>query len=184
MQSQRKTSGLPRCAIVVMGVSGSGKSTLIADLAAQLDCPAYEGDSFHAAASIAKMRAGQPLDDSDRWPWLDRLGFAIGASVRGGGLALAACSALKRRYRERLEAAAAVPLLFVMLDGEKDEIALRLAARESHYMPASLLDSQCALLERPAADERALVLHCYGPIEDLRSHVLAWAQAGLAAAAG
>jgi gluconokinase len=183
VQSRWDKSGLPRCAIVAMGVSGSGKSTLIEDLAAHLACPAYEGDSFHAAASITKMRAGRPLEDSDRWPWLDRLGKAIGSAVREGGLALAACSALKRSYRERLEAAAGVPLLFVMLDGEKDEIALRLAARTSHYMPASLLDSQFAVLERPSADERALVLHCYTPVEDLRGEVLAWVQSGVSAAA-
>jgi gluconokinase len=182
VQSRENNSGLPRCAIVAMGVSGSGKSTLIEDLAAHLACPAYEGDTFHAASSIAKMRAGQPLDDGDRWPWLDRLGQAIGTAVREGGLALAACSALKRSYRERLEDAAGVPILFVMLDGERDEIALRLAARKSHYMPVSLLDSQFAVLERPGADERALVLHCYAPIEDLRSHVMAWARTGAAVA--
>jgi gluconokinase len=163
-----------------MGVSGSGKSTLVADLAAHLACPAFEGDAFHSAASIAKMRAGQALDDSDRWPWLDRIGTALGAAVRDEGLALAACSALKRSYRERLAQAAGVPLLFVMLDGERDEIALRLAARQSHYMPVSLLDSQFAVLERPTADERALVLHCYAPIEELRREVLGWAQARLA----
>jgi gluconokinase len=183
VQAQGRRSGLPRCAIVAMGVSGSGKSTLIAELEAHLACPAFEGDSFHAAASIAKMRAGCPLDDDDRWPWLDRLGAAIGTAVREQGLALAACSALKRSYRERLQAAAGVPLLFVMLDGEKDEIALRLAARESHYMPASLLDSQFAVLERPDAEERALVLHCYAPIADLRGHVLAWARDAVGAAA-
>ena len=176
MQSLRNRAGLPRCAIVAMGVSGCGKSTLVAHLAAYLSCPALEGDDFHAAASIAKMRTGQPLDDADRWPWLDRLGAAIGSTVREDGMALAACSALKRSYRERLERAAGVPLLFVLLDGERGEIAARLDARESHYMAPSLLDSQLALLERPAADERALALHCYAPIEGLRRDVLAWAR--------
>ncbi|MFA6112480.1 MAG: gluconokinase [Sphingomonas sp.] len=172
-------TGLPPCAIVVMGVSGCGKSTLISHLGAYLSCPAFEGDDFHAESSIAKMRTGQPLDDVDRWPWLDRLGAAMGAAVHEDGIAVAACSALKRRYRERLERAAGVPLLFVLLDGERDEIAARLAARKSHYMPTSLLDSQFAALERPAADERALTLHCYAPIEDLRRDVLAWAQASI-----
>jgi len=169
---------MPRCAIVVMGVSGCGKSTLAAQLAARLACPNFEGDDFHAAASIAKMRAGEPLDDADRWCWLDRLGAAIGAAVVGEGLAVAACSALKRRYRERLERAAGVPLLFVLLDGAPQEIADRLAARIGHYMSPSLLDSQFAALERPAADERALVLDCDRPVEDLCGDVLAWARAG------
>jgi len=167
---------MPPCAIIAMGVSGCGKSTLVAHLAAHLGAQALEGDDFHSIDSVAKMRAGQPLDDSDRWPWLDRLGAAIGVAVRHEGLAFAACSALKRSYRERLEKAAGVPLIFVLLDGERDEIAPHLAARAGHYMPPSLLDSQFATLERPAADERALVLHCYQPIEALRSEVLSWAQ--------
>lgn len=176
-------TGLPSCAIIVMGVSGCGKSTLVGHLAGYLACPAFEGDDFHSEASVAKMRAGQPLDDDDRWPWLDRLGAAIGAAVREEGIAVAACSALKRRYRERLEQAAGVPLLFVLLDGERDEIAAQLATRKGHYMPPSLLDSQFAALERPASDERALVLHCYAPIEDLRRDVLAWVQTSLSPAA-
>lgn len=173
---------MPPCAIVVMGVSGCGKSTLVAHLAAHLPCPAIEGDDFHAAASIAKMRAGQPLDDADRWPWLDRLGAAIGAAVRENGIVFAACSALKRSYRDRLERAAGVPLLFVLLDGDRAEIAARIALRTRHYMSPSLLDSQFAVLERPAADERALVLPCFAPIEDLRRHVLAWAHTAAAIA--
>ena len=168
-------TGLPRCAIVAMGVSGCGKSTLVADLAAHLASPAFEGDDFHSPDSVAKMRAGQPLEDSDRWQWLDRLGAAIGAAVRAEGIAVAACSALKRSYRERLAQAAGVPLVFVLLDGEKGEIALRLAMRTGHYMPTTLLDSQFATLERPDPDERALTLHCYRPVEDLRGDALAWA---------
>ncbi|WP_083943076.1 gluconokinase [Sphingomonas soli] len=159
-----------------MGVSGCGKSTLVAHLAGHLGVPAFEGDAFHSPESVAKMRAGQPLEDADRWPWLDRLGAAIGVAVRGEGVAVAACSALKRSYRERLAKAAGVPLVFVLLDGERDEIAPHLASREGHYMAPSLLDSQFATLERPAPDERALVLHCYQPIEDLRREVLAWTQ--------
>ena len=165
---------LPRCAIVAMGVSGSGKSTLVACLAARLDCPAIEGDDYHAAASVAKMRAGQPLDDADRWPWLDRLGQTIGATVAEAGIAVAACSALKRSYRRRLEAAAGIPLLFVLLDGTRDAIAGRLATRTAHYMPATLLDSQFAALERPAADENALVLSPSRSADDACHDVLAW----------
>ena len=172
---------LPRCAIVIMGVSGCGKSTLMHDLAVHMACPAFEGDDFHGAANVAKMRAGHPLDDADRWPWLDRLGAAIGAAVRDDRLAVAACSALKRSYRRRLECAAGVPLLFVLLDGGREEIAERLAGRTRHYMPASLLDSQLGALERPAMDERALKLPCSWPVERLRDAVLHRARSELAA---
>jgi gluconokinase len=181
VHAQRKITGLPPCGIVAMGVSGCGKSTLVAHLAAYLSAPAFEGDDYHSTESISKMRAGQALDDADRWPWLDRLGAAIGATVREKGIAVAACSALKRSYRERLQQAAGVPLVFVLLDGERDEIAPRLAARSGHYMAPSLLDSQFATLERPGADERAVALHCYRPIEELRGDVLAWAQASVTA---
>ena len=164
----------PRLAIVAMGVSGSGKSTLAVCLAERLGCAAIEGDDYHAATSIAKMRAGQPLDDADRWPWLDRLGAMIGAAVTRDGIAVAACSALKRSYRQRLRAAAGVPLRFVLLDGTRDEIAKRLTARTAHYMPATLLDSQFAALERPDADERALILSSTCAAETSCREVLAW----------
>ena len=158
MQSLRNRAGLPRCAIVAMGVSGCGKSTLVAHLAAYLSCPALEGDDFHAAASIAKMRTGQPLDDADRWPWLDRLGAAIGSTVREDGMALAACSALKRSYRDYLVKEAGEPVLFVFLEGTQEVIASRMAARVHEYMPASLLASQFATLEVPEADENAVAI--------------------------
>ncbi|MEN2784975.1 gluconokinase [Sphingomonas qilianensis] len=164
-----------------MGVSGSGKSTLAACLAAKLGCAPIEGDDHHAAASIAKMRAGHPLDDADRWPWLDRLGTAIGAAVARDGIAVAACSALKRSYRRRLEIAAGVPLRFVLLDGTRDEIARRLAARTAHYMPATLLDSQFAALERPGADEPALILPAAATAADLTHDIWLWLSVGRAA---
>lgn len=157
-----------------MGVSGSGKTTLSACLADHLDCPLLEGDAFHAAASVAKMRAGQPLTDADRWPWLDRLGSAVGAAAETRGIAVAACSALKRAYRERLSANAAVPLSFVLLDTAREEIARRMTARSGHYMPASLLDSQLATLERPGPDERAVTLDASRSPEMLCAEVLAW----------
>ena len=93
---------------------------------------------------LEKMRAGTPLDDADRWPWLDRLGFAAGEVVASGGRVVAACSALKRGYRERLRAAIGAPTRFVLLDAGQDELLRRLTQRSGHYMPASLLDSQLA----------------------------------------
>jgi gluconokinase len=157
-----------------MGVSGSGKSTLGEALADALGCSFLEGDTFHAAASIAKMRAGKPLDDADRWPWLDRLGAAMGAAATREGVAVAACSALKRAYRERLAAAAGVPVRFVLLDVNRAELQDRMDARQAHYMPASLLDSQLATLERPGPDEDVLVLDGARPVAPLAAEALGW----------
>ncbi|USI74565.1 gluconokinase [Sphingomonas morindae] len=157
-----------------MGVSGSGKSTLGAALAARLACPFLEGDSFHAPEAVAKMRGGEPLTDEDRWPWLDRLGAALDQAVRAEGLAIAACSALKRAYRTRLEAAIAAPVAFLLLDVARDELAARLERRTDHYMPKSLLDSQLATLERPDADEPALVLDSTRPPEALAARAVEW----------
>jgi len=171
------TNALPACAIIVMGVSGCGKSTLLNAIAEHLQCPAFEGDAYHGAANVAKMRSGQPLDDADRWPWLDRLGEAIGAAVRRGGPAIATCSALKRSYRQHLERAAGVPLMFVLLQGSPEVIGQRLAERTGHYMPSSLLDSQFATLEPPGQDERALILPCSMPVADLRAALLEWVRA-------
>ena len=153
-------------AVVVMGVCASGKSTFAAELARHLGCDFHEGDAFHCDANIAKMRGGAPLTDADRWPWLDRLAVAIGASVKTGGLAVAACSALKRSYRQRLTASAGVPMTFLMLKASPAELARRLASREGHYMPAALLASQLAALEEPSQDEPALIMDaCKSPTE-------------------
>jgi len=161
-------------AIIIMGVSGSGKSTLAALLADRLACPFFEGDSFHSEASVAKMRAGQPLTDADRWPWLDRLGAAIGFAATGQGRTVAACSALRRAYRDRLRAAIAVPTAFVLLEAGRTELTRRLENRPGHYMPASLLDSQLATLERPEADELALALDGTLPPELLADRASDW----------
>jgi len=157
-----------------MGVSGSGKSTLGALLARRLDCPFLEGDDFHDAQAVAKMSAGQPLDDGDRWPWLDRLGLAAGEVVSSSGRVVAACSALRRGYRERLRAAIGAPTRFVLLDAGQDELLRRLTRRSGHYMPASLLDSQLATLERPDPDEAIFTLDAAAPPERLCDLAQAW----------
>ncbi|WP_322963908.1 gluconokinase [Sphingomonas fuzhouensis] len=162
--------------IVVMGVSGTGKTTLSQRLGTHLHCPVLEGDDFHSAANVAKMRSGHPLTDADRWPWLDRLGAAIGEAAHGSGVAVAACSALRRSYRERLSAAAGVPLFFVLLDTDADEIARRMRGRPGHYMPPSLLDSQLATLERPGPGECALTLDAGQPPKRLVGDTLAWVE--------
>jgi gluconokinase len=161
-------------AIVVMGVSGSGKSTLGPLLAGRLGCRFLEGDSFHGPENVAKMTAGQPLQDDDRWPWLDRLGAELDAAVAADGIGVAACSALKRRYRERLEGAISAPLAFLFLTADPDELTRRLQSRPHHYMPASLLASQFQALEAPTADEPALALDARLEPDALCARACAW----------
>lgn len=157
-----------------MGVSGCGKSTLGALLAGALDCSFLEGDAFHDASAVAKMSAGQPLVDEDRWPWLDRLGGAIGETLTAQGGVVAACSALKRDYRDRLREAIGAPTRFILLDAQPDELLRRINQRAGHYMPASLLDSQLATLERPAPDEAILTLDAATSPERLRALSQTW----------
>lgn len=143
------TERAPGLAIIVMGVSGSGKSAVGDALARHLGGRVIDGDDLHTPEAVAKMRAGTPLGDADRWPWLDRVGAAL---RQRDGTAVVACSALKRSYRDRLRSACP-GVRFVFLDGDAGVIAPRMLAREGHYMPASLLHSQLKTLERPAADE-------------------------------
>jgi carbohydrate kinase (thermoresistant glucokinase family) len=138
--------------IVVTGVAGSGKSTLARALARRLGMPLLEADDFHAPASIAKMAAGVPLEDGDRWPWLAALRMAM----RGEPEAIVACSALRRSYRDALRAAGGVR--FLHLAGSRDELARRLAARSDHFMPAGMLESQLEALEQPGEDETDLAV--------------------------
>ncbi|ACB96607.1 gluconokinase [Beijerinckia indica] len=163
-------------AIIVMGVSGSGKSTLGTLLAQALHVPYLEGDDFHSAENKAKMASGHPLDDADRWPWLDHLGQTLGQEARAAGAAIASCSALKHAYRQRLAQAAQLPLQIVFLDGDPAILSQRMQARH-HFMPASLLASQCATLEPPAPGEQALTLSIEEPPEKLVAQAVAWLQA-------
>ena len=136
-----------------MGVSGSGKSTVGALLAERLGAPFVDADDLHPAANKAKMAVGIPLDDTDRWPWLD----AVGVRLAAAPTPVVACSALRRAYRDRLRSAAP-DALFVHLAGTETIVADRLAGRRHEYMPASLLDSQYAALEPLQADERGVVV--------------------------
>ena len=138
--------------LIVMGVTSTGKSRVGARLAAVLGLPFLDGDDLHPANNRAKMAAGIPLDDIDRRPWLNRIGAALAGRPR-----VVACSALRRRYRDRIRAAAP-NVLFVHLQGPQTVIAERMARREGHFMPVSLLDSQLATLEPLQVDERALHL--------------------------
>ena len=140
-------------AIVVIGVSGSGKSTVAKRLAPALQATFLEGDDYHSSANIAKMRAGTPLSDADRWPWLDTLGHAVASHGAQGRNVVVACSALRRIYRERLAAAARRPLVFMHLTIDPGILRARMQARRQHFMPTTLLDSQLATLEPLQADE-------------------------------
>jgi len=133
--------------VVIMGVSGSGKSTVGIALAAALDWPFIDADDLHPAQNVAKMAAGIPLTDDDRWPWLDRIVDELRRVHARAGNVVLACSALKQAYRDRLERAGDVR--FVHLRGNADTIAARLATRQHRYMPAALLGSQFATLEAP-----------------------------------
>lgn len=168
-------------AIVVMGVAGSGKTVVGEALAEKLGLTLLEGDAFHPEANVAKMSSGVPLDDDDRWPWLDAIGTAIGTTEGG---VIVACSALKRVYRERLENAAGRPLLFLFLDGRKETLAGRIGGRKGHFMPPGLLDSQLATLEPPAPDEPAIRISIEPPVDTVvASAVSALQQAGALPAA-
>jgi gluconokinase len=142
--------------IVAMGVSSSGKTTVGEAIARRLHAPFLDGDDYHPAANIAKMSAGTPLVDADRWPWLEAFARAMHAAAEPKGVAVGACSSLKRSYREFIAKSAGEPVLFVYLEGDIETIGERIAARKNHFMPPSLLESQFATLEPPGADETAL----------------------------
>lgn len=153
--------------IVIMGVSGCGKSSVGAGLGVRLGIPYRDGDDLHPAANVAKMAAGMPLSDVDRWPWLDR----VAGVLHDDAPVIVGCSALRRAYRDRLRAGAGGPVRFVHLSGSRDLIAARMAARTGHYMPPSLLDSQLATLEPPTEDE-ALCVDIAEPLPDLIETIL------------
>ena len=161
--------------VVVMGVAGTGKTTIGPLLAARLGVPYAEGDDFHPRANIAKMSAGVPLEDTDRWPWLDAIGsWAHGRAGLGG---VVACSALKRSYRDRLRAAAP-GIVFVHLAGDRALIEDRMAHRQGHFMPTALLDSQFATLQPLQPDEAGVVVDVSGTPEEIAARA-ADALAGL-----
>ncbi|MFE2052218.1 gluconokinase [Streptomyces sp. NPDC059459] len=150
--------------VVVMGVAGTGKTTIGPLLAARLGVPYAEGDDFHPPANIAKMTAGTPLTDEDRWPWLDAIGgWAHGRAGLGG---VVSSSALKRSYRDRLRAAAP-GVVFVHLTGSRELIEDRMSHRQGHFMPTALLDSQFATLQPLEPDEAGVAVDVAGSPEEI-----------------
>lgn len=139
--------------LVIMGVSGCGKSTIGAAFAEQQGLVFVDGDALHPAGNIAKMAAGIPLQDADRWPWLD----LVGEALADGTADVVACSALRRAYRDRIRSHAP-GVYFAHVSGTRELIAERLAGRSHEFMPPGLLASQFATLEPLAQDETGLVV--------------------------
>jgi gluconokinase len=145
-------------AVVVMGVSGAGKSTVGRLIAARLDCPFRDADSFHPKTNIEKMASGQPLTDEDRWPWLRAIAAWIGEHRTAGTTCVVTCSALKRVYRDLVTGDQRADVRLVYLRGDIALIEARLKSRTGHFMPPALLRSQFDALEEPRADEHAIAV--------------------------
>jgi gluconokinase len=160
----------PSRLFVVMGVAGCGKSSIGEALAKATQGSFMDGDHFHPKANIEKMSSGQPLTDEDRWPWLTIVGEEMGAR---SGMVFAGCSALKKDYREKITETAGEPVTFIFLDGAKELIGKRMAAREGHFMPTNLLDSQFATLQRPDETELAMTVDIKGKREEVVQNILA-----------
>jgi gluconokinase len=156
--------------VVIMGVTGSGKTTVGRLLAQRLWVPYAEADDFHPPANVAKMSRGMPLDDADRDPWLAAIAGRIAASSADGGVVIS-CSALKRRYRDRLRAADP-RIWFLHLSTDPPVIAERVAGRIGHFMPATLVESQFHALEPLGPDERGLVVDASRTPEQIVATVL------------
>lgn len=144
-------------ALVVMGVTGSGKTTIGTQLAGTLGWPYAEADDFHPRSNVDKMAAGTPLDDEDRRPWLHAIAQWLDQRQQAGEPCVVSCSALKRVYRDLLRDGRP-HVRIVYLHGEPELLRARLEARQGHYMKASMLESQLATLEPPAADENVVVV--------------------------
>ena len=146
--------------LVLFGVCGSGKTSVAKELSLRMGEPFLEGDSFHPPSNIEKMASGIPLEDEDRWPWLDEIAGAIKGSVQNGNYPIVACSALKKKYREFLLERSQCRILFILLDVSKETSRSRLMGRD-HFMPGSLVDSQFSALEKPDPLESVIVPECY-----------------------
>jgi gluconokinase len=164
-------SGQTPCALVVMGVSGSGKSTIADSLAERLSWTYEDGDRFHPASNVAKMSAGQPLTDEDRWPWLRAIADEIDRVCDADERAVIACSALKRAYRDIL-VHGRNEVRIIYLKGTQELIADRLALRKGHFMPPGLLASQFKTLEPPDGDENPVTVSIDGSVNAIVDDII------------
>lgn len=160
-------------AIVVMGVAGCGKTSVAHAVAARLGGRFIEGDAFHGASNVEKMRRGIGLVDADRWPWLDRLAAELKAACEQGERVVLACSALKRRYRDRLRLGSP-SASFIFLDLPPSEAAKRVGSRSGHFMPDSLVASQFADLEPPVAERLTLRVDATRSLDAIVDQALDW----------
>jgi len=159
------------CALIVMGVSGSGKSTIADKLAERLRWSYEDGDKFHPASNVAKMSAGHPLTDEDRWPWLQAIADEIDRVCRAGQRAVIACSALKHAYRDILVHGRS-DVRIVYLKGTQELIARRLATRKNHFMPPGLLDSQFKTLEPPDSRENPVTVSIDASVDTIVDDII------------
>jgi gluconokinase len=159
------------CALVVMGVSGSGKSTIADKLAERLVWSYEDGDKFHPASNVAKMSAGHPLTDEDRWPWLQAIADEIDRVCKAGQHAVIACSALKRAYRD-IVVHGRNDVRIIYLKGAQELIANRLAQRKGHFMPPGLLASQFKTLEPPDGSENPVTVSIDASVDAIVDHIV------------
>lgn len=171
-----KDAGAP-AVIVVMGVASSGKTSLGERLAEKLGWPFRDADSFHPPANVAKMSGGVPLTDEDRKPWLAAIAAWIDELRTTGGHGIVTCSALRKAYRDVI-VGKRPDVALVYLKGSRELIGERMAARQHHFMPPSLLDSQFATLEEPGADENPLVVQVEASREAIVEQVVSELQLG------
>lgn len=151
--------------VVVMGVSGCGKSSVGEAIAKAFATDFIEGDALHPPENIAKMSAGTPLTDEDRWPWLDAVGKTLHEGSDAGHAVVVSCSALKKVYRDHLRQAAGGRLAFVYLTGTRAVLESRMGHRTGHFMPTTLLDSQLATLEPPTGEDLVVTVDIDRPLE-------------------
>lgn len=154
---------------VLMGVAGCGKSSYGATIADRKNATFIDGDDFHPPANIAKMSAGIPLTDDDRWPWLDAVAAQM---IIPSGIVFAGCSALRKSYREYLASRAGMPMHFIYLAADRAMIDKRMASRDGHFMPTSLIDSQFAALEVPDDKEPSSLIDINGSKDAVISRII------------
>jgi gluconokinase len=165
------TADITPCALIVMGVSGSGKTTIGEKLAARLGWSYEDADQFHPASNVAKMSAGHPLTDEDRWPWLRAIAAEIDRVRESASAVVIGCSALKRAYRDIL-LHGRKDIRLIYLEGTQALIADRLGRRKGHFMPPDLLTSQFATLEPPTPDEHPLTVSIDASVETIVDNIV------------